>query len=143
MALIVGLAADVRLAALMAGRVAGLVRVWARAVALAARLWAAPATRHVVVAGVSLHPSPNALPGSSALQTLTNGIGGWALILSMIGMVIGAAAWALGSHAQNYQQVYVGRRAVLVAALAALIIGAAPALINFFYSTGNGIAGHG
>ena len=143
MALIVGLAAGVRLAALIGWRAGGLVRVWAGAVALVARLWVEPATRHAVLAGVVLHPTPTALPGSSALQTLTNGIGGWALVLSMVGMVIGAAAWALGSHAQNYQQVYVGRRAVLIAALSALIIGAAPALINFFYSTGNGIAGHG
>jgi len=78
-------------------------------------------------------------PGGSALQQLTNGIGGWALILSLVGLVIGAAAWALGAHSQNYHQSFVGRRAVLVSGLAALLIGGAPAVINFFFSTGYAI----
>ena len=50
--------------------------------------------------------------------------------------LIGAAAWALGVHSQNYQQSMVGRRAVLVSALAALLIGAAPEIVNFFFGQG-------
>ena len=42
------------------------------------------------------------------LQNLMNGLDGWALALSLVGLVVGAAAWALGSHGQNYQQSYVG-----------------------------------
>ncbi len=60
-------------------------------------------------------------------------------MLALAGLVIGAAAWALGAHSQNPQQSFVGRRAVLVSGLAALIIGAAPTLINFFFHTGTGI----
>jgi len=85
---------------------------------------------------VGLTPDPSKLPGGSALSQLTDGIGGWALVLSLVGLVVGAAAWALGSHSQNYQQSFVGRRAVLVSGLAALLIGAGPALINFFFHTG-------
>ncbi len=88
---------------------------------------------------VSLTPDPNALPGGSLLQKLMNGIGGWALALSLVGLVIGAAAWALGSHGQNYQQSYVGRRAVLISGLAALLIGAGPAIVNFFFHAGQGV----
>ena len=73
------------------------------------------------------------------LQQLTNGIGGWALIGALVALVIGAAAWALGSHAQNYQQSFTGRKTVLVAGLAALLIGAAPAIINFFFHAGQGV----
>jgi hypothetical protein len=90
----------------------------------------------VRLADVTLDPNPSNLPGGSALQQLTNGLGGWALIFSLIGLLIGAASWALGSHTQNYQQSFFGRRAVLVSGLAALLIGAAPALINFFFHTG-------
>ncbi|HVX23105.1 MAG TPA: DUF6112 family protein [Acidimicrobiales bacterium] len=89
--------------------------------------------------GVSLTPNAGQLPGASQLQTLTNGIGGWALILALVGMVVGAGIWALGAHSQNYQQSFVGRRAVLVSGLAALLIGAAPAVINFFFSTGHAV----
>jgi hypothetical protein len=68
-----------------------------------------------------------------------NGLGGWALALSLAGLLIGAAAWALGSHGQNYQQSFVGRRAVLISGLAALLIGAGPAIVNFFFTAGRGV----
>jgi hypothetical protein len=85
---------------------------------------------------VSLDPNLTALPGSGTLQSLVNGLGAWALIAALVGLVIGAAAWALGVHAQNFQQSMVGRRAVLVSGLAALLIGAAPDIVNFFFGQG-------
>ncbi|ACU53171.1 conserved hypothetical protein [Acidimicrobium ferrooxidans DSM 10331] len=88
---------------------------------------------------VSLAPDPSALPGGSVLQTLINGLAGWALLASLAGLVIGAAVWALGAHSQNYQQAYLGRRAVLVAGAAALLVGAAPAIVNFFFHLGLGV----
>ena len=39
-------------------------------------------------------------------------------------------------HSQNFHQSLVGRRAVLVSGLAALLIGAAPPIVNFFFHTG-------
>jgi hypothetical protein len=86
---------------------------------------------------VQLHPSMDSLPGGGTLQALVNGLGAWALIAALVGLVIGAAAWALGVHSQNFQQSMVGRRAVLVSGLAALLIGAAPQVVNFFWSQGN------
>ena len=88
---------------------------------------------------VTLNPSVNALPGGGTLQELTNGLGAWALVASLAGLVIGAAAWALGVHSQNYQQSMIGRRAVLVSGLAALLVGAAPTIINFFFHAGTGL----
>jgi hypothetical protein len=84
-------------------------------------------------------PDTGALPGGDVLQHLMNGIDGWALALSLVGLIIGAAAWALGSHGQNYQQSFVGRRAVLISGLAALLIGAGPGIVNFFFNTGQGV----
>ncbi len=91
------------------------------------------------VAGVSLTPSPTDLPGSAALQRLANGLAGWALIAALIGLVIGAAMWALGSHSQNMHQSMTGRRAVVASLAAAVLIGAAPTLINFFFTTGSSV----
>jgi|HubBroStandDraft_6_1064221.scaffolds.fasta_scaffold280721_2 hypothetical protein len=95
---------------------------------------------HAVLVGtsgtVSLNANPGQLPGGATLQQLANGIGGWALILALVALVVGAAVWALGAHTQNYQQSFVGRRAVLVSGLAALLVGAAPVLINFFFHAG-------
>lgn len=88
---------------------------------------------------VTLSPDTSALPGGNVLQKLMNGLGGWALAAALVGLVIGAAAWALGSHGQNYQQTFVGRKAVLISALAALLIGAGPAIVNFFFAAGQGV----
>jgi hypothetical protein len=86
--------------------------------------------------GLSLQPSTSALPGGGTLHQLTNGLGAWALIASLVGLIVGAAVWALGAHSNNYQHTVTGRRAVLVSALAALLIGAAPTLLNFMFAAG-------
>lgn len=91
---------------------------------------------HFVAAALSLSPDASDLPGSSTLQQLTNGIGWWALLGSLAGLVIGAATWALGAHTANYQHASTGRRAVLVSGAAALVIGAAPTVLNFLFSAG-------
>jgi MFS family permease len=88
---------------------------------------------------ITLSPDASQLPGSNVLQSLTNGIGGWALIASVIGMVIGAVAWAFGQHAQNYQQAYSGRKGVIISGAAALLIGAAPHVITFFNTLGTSV----
>lgn len=91
------------------------------------------------VSTVTLNPDAGNLPGGALLQQLTDGLGGWALIMALVGLLIGAAAWALGSHSQNYHQAINGRKTVLVSALAALLIGAAPAIVNFFFHAGQGV----
>jgi hypothetical protein len=88
---------------------------------------------------VNVQPDMGALPGGSTLQTLTNGIAGWTLMIALIALLVGAASWAIGAHSQNYHQSSVGKRTVLVSAGAALLIGAAPELINFFFSMGQNI----
>jgi len=87
-------------------------------------------------ADVTLTPSTTALPGGAALQQIANGIASWALIGSLVALLLGAGLWALGSHTQNMHQSAQGRRAVLTSLAAAILIGAAPSLINFFFNTG-------
>jgi hypothetical protein len=90
----------------------------------------------MLIAGVSLTPSTSDLPGSAALQQLANGIASWALIGALVALLIGAALWAVGSHTQNMHHSMAGRRAVLTSLAAAVLIGAAPSLINFFFNAG-------
>ena len=94
-----------------------------------------------VVAGAAVHlnPNPDQLPGARVLQKLADGVGGWALIAAMVGVVIGAVMWAFGHYSQNYQQAYNGRRGVMVSALAALLIGGAPYIVSFLFGQGTGI----
>jgi hypothetical protein len=90
----------------------------------------------MLFATVTLTPSTSALPGSAALQSIANGIAAWALIGALVSLLLGAAFWAVGSHTQNMHQSSQGRRAVLTSLIAAVLIGAAPTLINFFFNTG-------
>jgi len=85
---------------------------------------------------VGMNPNAQDLPGSNVLTLLTDGLAGWALIAAMAGVVIGAVMWAFGHYSQNYQQAYNGRRGVLVSALAAVLIGGAPYIINFLVQKG-------
>ncbi len=91
------------------------------------------------VLGVSMNPDPQNLPGANVLSHLTDGLGGWALIAAMAGVVIGAVMWAFGHYSQNYQQAYNGRRGVLVSALAAVLIGGAPHIVNLLVQQGGAI----
>ena len=97
------------------------------------------ATLGLILAQVSGRPDPQGLPGGEALERLVNGLMFWALLAALAGLVIGAAVWALSSHAGNYHHAAGGRKATLVAAVAALLVGAAPAIINFFERVGNSV----
>jgi hypothetical protein len=97
------------------------------------------AGRVVAAATLSLDPSDSDLPGGSVIQQFANGIGWWGLVAALVGLVIGAATWALGAHTNNYQHASSGRRAVLVSGVAALVIGAAPAVLNFLFSSGQAV----
>lgn len=88
---------------------------------------------------VSMNPNAQNLPGWNLLSQLVDGLGGWALIAAMVGVVIGAVMWAFGHYSQNYQQAYNGRRGVLVSLLAAVLIGGAPHIVNLLVQKGGTI----
>jgi hypothetical protein len=90
----------------------------------------------MIIAGVELNPSTSDLPGSAVLQSIADGIASWALIGALIALVLGAALWAVGSHTQNTHHSSSGRRAVVTSLVAAILIGAAPHLIDFFFNSG-------
>jgi len=92
-----------------------------------------------LLAQVNLNPDPNELPGGNVLSALTDGLAGFALVFCLIGLVVGAGMWALGSNSSNYNQTLVGKRAVVISAVAALLIGGAAAIINFAFDAGSTI----
>lgn len=85
---------------------------------------------------VSAHPDLHALPGSNVLQQLVNGAEAWTLVITLLGVFIGAAVWAVASHSHNHQYAARGRMAALTAGASALLVGAAPGLVNFFAHLG-------
>lgn len=86
--------------------------------------------------GVSATPDPTGLPGSNVLQQLVNGAEAWALAVALLGAFVGAAMWALASHAHNPHYAARGRLAAVISAASALVIGSGPGLVNFFHHLG-------
>ena len=85
---------------------------------------------------VNVSPNPNDLPGGNVIQQLLDGLAGWALFGSLAALLISAIVWALGANGGNYHAANKGKTGVLVSAMTALLVGAAPALINFFNQLG-------
>ncbi len=61
---------------------------------------------------VDANPDTSQLPGGEVLQNLTNGVMGWALVLSLVALLVSAAAWALGANSQNHHYTTAGKRGV-------------------------------
>ena len=95
-------------------------------------------TSPLIIAATHLggKPNPQGLPGSRALESLIGGLAFWALLASLAGLIISAAVWALSSHAGNYHHAGMGKRGTLISAGAAMLVGAAPAIISFFEDLG-------
>jgi hypothetical protein len=88
------------------------------------------------LASVTAQPNLRGLPGSNVLQQLINGAEAWSLAIALLGAFIGAGIWAVASHTHNHNYAARGRMAALISGASALIVGAAPGLINFFERLG-------
>src|SRR2546423_1741507 len=87
---------------------------------------------------VSLTPDASQLPFTGTLHDLANGLMAVTLILVVAALVFGGASWALGNATGNMSWAERGKQTVVTAALAALLIGGAALIINFFFSIGSG-----
>ncbi len=86
---------------------------------------------------VTAHPNPQGLPGSNVLQQIVNGAEAWALTIALLGAFIGAGLWAVAAHTHNHHYAARGRMAALISGASALVVGAAPGLVNFFQHLGS------
>src|SRR4029450_8073805 len=92
--------------------------------------------RMIVAQQVNFTPDFDAIPGAGPVQQLINGIGAFALLLALVGIIIGGAMWGGGSLSSTYHQAAVGKRATLYSVVGAIIVGAAAALVNWAFSLG-------
>lgn len=90
-----------------------------------------------VLAAVSVNPNPSDLPGSDAAQKLINGVAAFGLLACVGVVLLGAAQWGFGSQNSNYGHTDDGKRRMLKGVGGAFAIGAAGAVINFFFNAGS------
>lgn len=91
----------------------------------------------LLVGGVSVNPNLNAGPGGPTLEKLVDWAAGLVLLACAAGALLGIGQWVLGSHSTRASQVDAGKTKVFVSLGCAFIIGALPALINFFEGLGS------
>jgi hypothetical protein len=84
-------------------------------------------------------PDISKLPGGGTLQDLSNGLGGFVLVVLVVGLLLAAGAWVLGVGIGNIQYAERGKQGTIAACVVALLIGALHVLLAFFYSVGQGL----
>ncbi len=88
---------------------------------------------------VSLNPDLDALPGGSVAQKLLNGVAGFGLLYCTGRLILGGAQWSYGTRNSNYGHASEGKDRMLGGVGGAFAIGAAAAVINFFFNSGTGV----
>lgn len=88
---------------------------------------------------VSVNPNSTGLPGGQAAQKIINGAAGFGLMACVGAVLWGAAQWGFGSRSNNYAQADDGKSRMLKGVGGAFGIGAAAAVINFFFNAGTGV----
>lgn len=86
---------------------------------------------------LQVSPDASGLPGSEQLQNFVNGIAFWGLVAAIGVVIAGGALWAVSSRSQNYGGVGNGKTLVFGGVIGAAIIGAAQAIVGFFYQVGS------
>lgn len=84
-------------------------------------------------------PNTTGLPGINTISNIVGALLTIGLIACVAGLVIAAIVWAIGSHSSNPNLASRGKTGVLVALVAAILIGGANVLVDFFVTTGQGL----
>lgn len=90
---------------------------------------------HAVLADVNVTPNDNGLPGIHTAMRIIGALLTFGLLAAVAGIAVGAIVWALGSHLSSPHHASRGKTGVLVSAGAAILIGSADAIVNFFSNT--------
>jgi hypothetical protein len=93
----------------------------------------------LVSAPADLTPNTNGLPGIAALERIVGALLTIGLVAAVAGVAISAIAWAVGSHSSNPHVAGRGKSGVLISVAAAMLIGAANTLVNFFSTAGSAV----
>lgn len=92
---------------------------------------------HTPFLAVNISPNTTGLPGISELETIVGGLLTVGLVAAIAGLVISAIVWAIGHHSGNPNHSSNGKTGVIASFVAALLIGGADVLINFFVAAGH------
>jgi hypothetical protein len=84
-------------------------------------------------------PNSTGLPGISSLSQIVGALLTVGLIACLAGLVLAAIFWAVGHHSANPSVAARGKAGVLVAMVAAVLVGGANVLVDFFVHAGGAL----
>ncbi len=90
-------------------------------------------------ADIVITPNDDGLPGIEQLRTIVGAVMTVGLILSVLALIVAAVVWGFGSNNSNPHLASRGKLGVLVACVAAVVTGASVAMVNFFWTVGQGV----
>lgn len=93
----------------------------------------------VIAQDPGVNPNSSGLPGLSQLRTIVGAMLTFGLVACVAATVIAAVVWGFGANSGNPHLAGRGKTGVIVAAGAALLIGAANAIVGFFSTVGSTI----
>ena len=80
---------------------------------------------------IDIDPNGSGLPGIEQLRTIVGAVMTVGLILAVLALIVSAVVWAYGSNSSNPHLSGRGKTGLLISCGAAVICGAAVALVNF------------
>lgn len=89
--------------------------------------------------GVNITPNSTGLPGLTQLDSIVGALLTAGVIASIAGLGLSAITWAVGNHASNPHIAGRGKTGVVVAAAAAILVGGASLIANFFFNIGTSL----
>lgn len=92
-----------------------------------------------IAAAPHITPNTTGLPGTSEAEKIVGALLTFGLIAAVAGVAVASITWALGSHSANPHLAGRGKTGVLVACLAAMLVGGADILVSFFATAGAAI----
>lgn len=94
----------------------------------------------VTLAQVNVNPSSGELPGGAQLQNIINGASWWATMFCLLAAVLAGGAMALSRYFQNSHYEQKSKVAALGAAGGAVLVAAAPKIINWATTLGRSVS---
>ena len=92
--------------------------------------------RHLRFDDPGIASNTSGLPGLAQLREIVGALLTFGLVACVAALVVSAVVWGFGSNSGNPHLAGRGKTGVVVAAGAALLIGAANAIVTFFSNTG-------
>lgn len=89
---------------------------------------------------IDIDPNTHGLPGMPQMREIVGAVMTVGLYLAVLALIVSAVVWAFGSNSSNPHLASRGKSGILIAAAAALLCGAAVALVNFGWDLGQTIA---